>query len=187
MQSFNPFYEHHLAVLILAIPQLLANRIDQFVEVEHESFVERSINYILEQIVDLLGVVLHVVGHGRANEPDDFVEDIQEVLVSQNSFFANLDDVEHGVTRCQLNLLVFVIETLDHWRQQLIKQVEILFVVIESDGDNAEAVESRPPLLGIVFFVTCSNLALMLLPVSVSNHGRKHVNPADNYLVLIIF
>ena len=116
MQSFNPFYEHHLAILVLAIPQLLANGIDQFVKVEHESLVQRSIYYILEQIVDLFGVILHVIGHGSANESYDFVKDIQEVLVSQNGFLANLDDVEHGVARCQLNLLVFVVETLDYRR-----------------------------------------------------------------------
>jgi hypothetical protein len=39
------------------------------------------------------------------------------VFVSQNSFFANLDDVEHGIARCQLHLLVFVVETFDDWRQ----------------------------------------------------------------------
>lgn len=27
----------------------------------------------------------------------------------------------------------------------------------------------------------------MLLPISVSNHGGKHVYPPDNYLILIIF
>lgn len=129
MKGFYPFYEDHLAVIILAIPQLGTNGVNQLIEVKQQAFVKRPKYHILEQIINFLRVLLDIVGHGGFNETNDPIEDIEEVLGAKDGLLAGLYYVEHAVAGRQLHLLILVIETSDNGCQQFIQESSLFLLV----------------------------------------------------------
>ena len=119
MKSLNPLDKHHLTILILTHLQLITYRINQLIQIKHKTFVKWSIDDVFEQVINFLWVIFYVVGKSCSDETNNFVEDVKEMFVAKDAFFASFDDVEHGVASCLLYFLIFVIETFDYWWQDL--------------------------------------------------------------------
>ena len=76
VKSLNPFYENHLAILIFARSQFVADCVDELIKVKHETLIQRSVNRILENVIHLFGVVLHIIWESGSNEADNSIEDV---------------------------------------------------------------------------------------------------------------
>lgn len=139
MEGFDPLDQHHLAVLVFGRAKLVTDSIDQLVKIEHQALVERSIDNVFHEIIDLFGVFLDVIGESGTNKPYNTVEDIQKVFISENSFFTRFDNVEHSITCCQLYLLILVIETLNNRGQKLIQKLN-LPLLVQCDGNDRKSI-----------------------------------------------
>ena len=116
VQDFNPLNEDHLAVLADAQAELLADGFDQIIQVENEVLIQRPINHIFQQFIHFFRVILHVIIGCLLNQVNVFVENVQEILVSENGLVSRLDNVEHRFACCELHFLIRIAETLDYWR-----------------------------------------------------------------------
>jgi hypothetical protein len=103
------------------------------------------------------------------------------VLVAEDGLFANLHDVEDGITCCQEHLWLLVIQTFDHWGQDFVKVLGLLLVE-QGYGDDRETVEATPSLLGIVSF----HLLLHSVGVVRVNHRCKVSDTSVDRVVLVL-
>ena len=128
-------------------------------------------------------MVFNIVGHGCSYEIDNFVEDIQKVLVPKNSFLANFHDVEDGITSCQLDFDVLIFQRFDHRRKDLVEVLTLMALIEERHGDYREAVEPLAAFLGIISFRVVALIRPCLIGV---REIAKHLDYRLNLIHLVI-
>ena len=60
MQCFDPLDEYHLAVLVLRGPELFTNSFDQLIQIKHQTFVQRAVHDVFEQVVNFFGIIFDI-------------------------------------------------------------------------------------------------------------------------------
>ena len=60
MQCFDPLDQHHLAVLVLRGPELFTNGFNQLIQIKHQTFVQRAVDDVLEQVVNFFGIIFDI-------------------------------------------------------------------------------------------------------------------------------
>jgi len=100
VQLVNPLDQNHGRVVVLADLELLADGIDELIQVKHHIFGGKAReNGVLDLVINLLGE-LPDFGRGRTDQRNDVVEDLLEVLIPEHRLPVVLEDVEDGVAGC---------------------------------------------------------------------------------------
>jgi len=117
MEELDPLDEDDNDIGVLIHVELVADVLDQLLQVERVALRQGIVNLVFEKIIDTLGPLLQLINGGRVNhQVDDPVEYLLEDLLSiKDGLFDDLNDVEQGITSSLLYLLLSVAERLYHW------------------------------------------------------------------------